>query len=75
VLYKSFKPSLISLSSSPFPRALPSFTLYLLIVSFFLCKQPVGFFEANPALDVPPSTQLFNKSTSADVPCCKKANL
>jgi hypothetical protein len=29
--------------------------------------QPVGFFEVNPALDVPPSTQAVNKSTRADV--------
>lgn len=25
--------------------------------------KPVGFFDRNPALDVPPSTQIFNKST------------
>jgi primary-amine oxidase len=25
--------------------------------------KPDGFFTKNPALDVPPSTQVFNKST------------
>jgi len=25
--------------------------------------KPVNFFERNPAIDVPPSTQAFNKST------------
>ena len=25
--------------------------------------KPVNFFEKNPAIDVPPSTQEFNKST------------
>lgn len=25
--------------------------------------KPVNFFERNPAIDVPPSTQEFNKST------------
>lgn len=25
--------------------------------------KPVNFFDKNPALDVPPSTQTFNKST------------
>lgn len=27
--------------------------------------KPVNFFDKNPALDVPPSTQEFNKSTLA----------
>lgn len=28
-----------------------------------VAMKPVNFFEKNPALDVPPSTQEFNKST------------
>ncbi|KAI5480277.1 primary-amine oxidase [Pseudohyphozyma bogoriensis] len=40
--------------------------------TFRMHFKPVGFFEYNPALDVPPSTQLVNKSTRADVSCCSK---
>ena len=34
--------------------------------------RPDGFFTKNPALDVPPSTQSFNKSTLHPEPaaCC-----
>lgn len=33
--------------------------------------RPDGFFTKNPALDVPPSTQSFNKSTlHAEQECC-----
>jgi primary-amine oxidase len=30
-----------------------------------LSMKPVNFFERNPAIDVPPSTQEFNKSVLA----------
>lgn len=40
--------------------------------------KPVNFFDKNPALDVPPSTQQFNKSVLLSDPaaakedsCCK----
>jgi primary-amine oxidase len=32
--------------------------------------RPDGFFTKNPALDVPPSTQSFNKSTLHPEPVC-----
>jgi primary-amine oxidase len=40
--------------------------------------KPDGFFTKNPALDVPPSTQSFNKSTlhpepAPSVTCCSSA--
>ena len=31
-----------------------------------ICVQPAGFFDYNPALDMPPSTQRVNKSVLAD---------
>lgn len=35
---------------------------------------PADFFERNPAMDVPPSTQVFNQSVLVDNECCSSQN-
>lgn len=37
--------------------------------------KPDGFFDRNPALDVPPSNQAFNKSALVSNPAGAKANV